>query len=108
MFLVMSSDGFLLHVAGHAGTVGLAVDVLSVVVTGIEALSCSRTCTSMYVLHSICMHERGSEARKPVMAAFLLHAWIADDGSSRFTKLMGGGRDNEEPEGSPRRESHLG
>lgn len=22
--------------------------------------------------------------------------------------LMGGGRDNEEPEGSPRRESHLG
>lgn len=60
VFLVMSSDGLLLHAAGHAGP---AVDVLS----GIEALQCSRTC---YVLHSICMHERAKRGEKPVMAAF--------------------------------------
>lgn len=52
------------------------------------------------------MHERGSEARKPVMAAFLLHAWIADDGSSRFAKLMGGGEITRSRKGVPA-ESHI-
>lgn len=40
------------------------------------------------------MHERGPQwkrGEKVVMAAFLLHAWIADDGSSRFAKLDGRG-----------------